>query len=69
MSLSVIGCGDCKMKLLANINSLCGKPREKKKELLNQPKILDEIIVQGCRKARTEAQKTLSEVRERMKLD
>ncbi|MDZ4660459.1 MAG: tryptophan--tRNA ligase [Pseudomonadota bacterium] len=62
-----IGCGDCKMRLVGNINTLCEKPRELKKELLNDHKKLDSMIIQGCDKARVEAQKTLKRVREAMK--
>lgn len=63
-----IGCGDCKARLVGNINSLSEKPREKKKELLNQPKILDEIIADGCGRARKEAARTLALAKERMKI-
>lgn len=62
-----IGCGDCKAKLFSNINALMKEPREKKKELLNNPKLLDSIIEAGCQKARIEAQKTLGMVREKMR--
>lgn len=63
-----IGCGDCKGRLIQNIEKKVAEPREKKKELLNQPKVLDEIMANSNRKASVEAQKTLSMVRERMKL-
>jgi len=63
-----IGCGDCKMKLIENINNLSKEPREKKKELLNQSQRLDSIIQDGCDRARKEAQITLGIVKERMKL-
>lgn len=63
-----IGCGDCKMKLAQNFNSLVEEPREKKKDLLNHPERLDSIIREGCEKARIEARKTLEIVREAMKL-
>ncbi len=63
-----IGCGDCKMRLAENINNLTKEPREKKKELLNQPDKLDSIIRDGCERARAEAQATLRIVRESMKL-
>jgi tryptophanyl-tRNA synthetase len=63
-----IGCGDCKARLLGNINLLSEKPRETKKELLNQPKILDEIIADGNARARKVAQRTLLQVKERMKI-
>jgi len=62
-----IGCGDCKARLFENINKLITPARERRKELLNNPKHLDSIIESGCAKARTEAQKTLREVRDRMK--
>lgn len=64
-----IGCGDCKAKLAQNFNSLVKEPREKKKELLNQPERLDSIIREGCAKAQVEARKTLGIVRAAMKLD
>ncbi|KHD88898.1 MAG: tryptophan--tRNA ligase [Bdellovibrio sp. ArHS] len=62
-----IGCGDCKARLAANIEKLSAGPREKKKELLNNPGQLDSIIDAGCDKARKEAQKTLEIVRSSMK--
>lgn len=63
-----IGCGDCKMRLAENINKMCAEPREKKKELLNNPKTLDSIIRDGNERARVEAQATLKIVKENMKL-
>jgi tryptophanyl-tRNA synthetase len=62
-----IGCIDCKMRLFKNINSLCEKPREKKKELLNDRPHLDSIIADGVSRVRQEAQKTLKGVRGAMK--
>jgi tryptophanyl-tRNA synthetase len=63
-----IGCGDCKGRLAENINRLTKEAREKKKDLLNQPKTLDSIIADGCAKARKEAQGTLQRLKENMKL-
>lgn len=63
-----IGCGDCKAKLCENIEQLVKKPREKKKELLNNPALLDSIIESGCEKARQEARKTIKLVKEWMQL-
>lgn len=63
-----IGCGDCKGRLAENINNLSAEPREKKKELLNQAQRLDSIILDGCERARKEAQLTLRMVKEHMKL-
>lgn len=62
-----IGCGDCKARLFSNINAFCEKPREKKKELLNDRKQLDSIISEGVSRVRQEAQKTLMIVRKAMK--
>lgn len=62
-----IGCGDCKGRLATNIEKISLEPREKKKELLNNPGRLDSIIDAGCDKARKEAQKTLEIVRSSMK--
>lgn len=63
-----IGCGECKMRLIENINKLSAGPREKKKELLNNPKTLDSIIRDGNERARVETQATLKIVKENMKL-
>lgn len=63
-----IGCGDCKGRLLENMQKLMAEPREKKKELLNNRKQLDEIIHAGNEKARKEAAKTIQLVQDWMKL-
>ena len=63
-----IGCGDCKAKLCANIEAKTKIPREKKKELLNNPVLLDSIIKNGVDKARDRAQKNMKQIREWMKL-
>lgn len=62
-----IGCGDCKAKLFENIEKTMVGPRERKKELLNDPKRLDSIIEAGCEKARKDARRTLDVVRQHMK--
>jgi tryptophanyl-tRNA synthetase len=59
-----IGCGDCKKKLAENINELMAKPREKKKELLQQADTLDSIIADGCQRARKHARATLEQVKD-----
>jgi tryptophanyl-tRNA synthetase len=63
-----IGCGDCKGRLLENIEKLIHEPREKKKEILNNSKQLDEIITAGNRKARAEASRNLALIKKWMKL-
>ncbi len=62
-----IGCGDCKARLADNINKLSEKPREKKKEFLNNPALLDSIISEGSEKARKVAGETIKIVRAAMK--
>ncbi len=59
-----IGCGDCKAKLCGNIEQMIKIPREKKKELLNNPKTLDSIIEAGREKARMEARKNIQTIRD-----
>ena len=63
-----IGCGDCKARLIENMEKLIAEPREKKKEILNKPKELDSIIQAGCERARQESKVTLDQVKEWMKL-
>jgi len=63
-----IGCGDCKGRLFENIQKLVAEPREKKKELLNNRKHLDEIIHVGNQKAQKEASLTLKLIKDWMKL-
>jgi tryptophanyl-tRNA synthetase len=59
---ALFGCGDCKKLLAKNINAFMEKPLEKRKELLNNPGQLDEIINDGCKKVRAEGKKTLDEI-------
>jgi tryptophanyl-tRNA synthetase len=63
-----IGCGDCKARLLVNIEKLIAEPRERKKELLNNPKRIDELMHAGNEKARLEAGKNLRQIKDWMKL-
>jgi tryptophanyl-tRNA synthetase len=62
-----IGCGDCKARLAQNIEKTMAGPRERKKELLNNPGQLASIIEAGCEKARKDARRTLDIVRNHMK--
>ncbi len=57
-----IGCGECKAKLADNINHKMAEPLETKKKLLEKPKALDEIINDGCFRAKRVAQETLNKV-------
>ena len=62
-----IGCGDCKTRLLQNFEKLVAGPREKKKDLLNNPKSLDEMIHAGNERARKVAHENMLRIKEWMK--
>jgi tryptophanyl-tRNA synthetase len=59
-----IGCGDCKKKLGENIEQQMAGPRMKKRELLENPSQLDQLIEDGCMRARKEARRQLEAVKE-----
>jgi len=62
-----IGCGDCKGRLLENLEKLIQEPREKKKDLLNNPKRLDEMIHAGNEQAIKVASENMLRIKEWMK--
>jgi len=61
-----IGCIDCKMALGGHINEFMKEPLAKRKELLNNPSHVDEIIGDGNQKAKREGQNTLSEIKSQL---
>ncbi len=61
-----MGYGDAKKMLLEVINTQLEAPRKKYKELLADPKQLDEILQQGAEKARYTAIKTMAKVKKAM---
>ena len=63
-----IGCVDDKRELLKHLLAFLRPIQERRKELMNHPDRITEIIVEGSKKARVVAQKTLAEVNEAMKL-
>jgi tryptophanyl-tRNA synthetase len=62
-----IGCGDCKGRLLENLEKIIQGPRENKKELLNNPKRLDEMIHAGNERATKVAAENMRRIKEWMK--
>jgi len=64
-----IGCVECKKILLKKLNDILTPIREKRKELLEKEKQLDEIIEEGNKKARKVAEQTMIKVRELIKLN
>lgn len=65
---ATIGCVDCKQMMGSNLNKALEPLRDKRKELEANPKIIDNIIDEGNRKARKIAKDTMEEVREAVKI-
>jgi tryptophanyl-tRNA synthetase len=59
-----IGYGQAKKLLLAKINDLFGPFREKRKELDKRPGYVEDVLRDGAKKARAEADKTMTLVRQ-----
>jgi tryptophanyl-tRNA synthetase len=57
------GYGDAKNLLLDKINAYFGPFRDKRKQLAARPGYVEEVLANGARKARAEAQKTMELVR------
>lgn len=62
------GCADCKRQLGAKINERMAEIREKRSYYEQHPDVVEEIIREGSKKAQTEAQKILGEVRNLVKM-
>lgn len=63
-----IGCVECKKIMAQNLIDALEPIREKRKYYEAQPNIVDEIIQDGCKKARKVAQQTMEEVKSAMKI-
>jgi tryptophanyl-tRNA synthetase len=59
-----IGYGGAKKLLLDKINAYFGPTREKRKQLAADPTYVDDVLREGARRARAEAQETMALVRE-----
>ncbi|MBI4652301.1 tryptophan--tRNA ligase [Candidatus Desantisbacteria bacterium] len=64
-----IGCVACKSKLTKVLNAFLVPIREKRKELEAKPALLDEILIEGTKKAHKVAKLTMEEVRDVMGLN
>ena len=60
------GCVDCKMKLADGVIEHFAPLRERRAEFENDPGRLDEIIANGCQRARAEAARTMTAVHDAM---
>lgn len=65
---AAIGCIDCKGALADSVIAHLQPIRERKKQLQANPERVETILREGARKARTVAQRTITEVRERVGL-
>ncbi|AGB40581.1 tryptophanyl-tRNA synthetase [Halobacteroides halobius DSM 5150] len=63
-----LGCVDCKNRLANVLNNELAGIRNKREELLANPKQIDEILAKGTQKVRKQAKETLKEVRAAMNL-
>lgn len=64
-----IGCVACKKRLIEKMNSFLDPMRERRKKYLENPELVDQILLKGTEKAREEAAVTMKKVREVMKID
>ncbi len=65
---AALGCVDCKKVLAQNLEQVKGPIRERAAALRADPRRLDEILADGARRARVEAEMTMAIVRERVGL-
>ena len=63
-----IGCVDCKKLLAEGINKTLAPFRERRAEIAQRPKYLDEVLADGASRASVIAKETIKEVKEKMGL-
>jgi tryptophanyl-tRNA synthetase len=63
-----IGCVDCKKRLATNLNTHLEPFRAKRAELAARPDDVQDVLLDGGKRARAIAQKTMAEVREAIQL-
>jgi len=63
-----IGCVDCKKRLAEMLNQELAPIRARRRELEQQPEIVNQVLKKGAEKARTLARATMDEVRQAMGL-
>ncbi len=63
----VLGCVSCKLNCSEKISDFFKPIREKRFSLETNPNLIKEILLDGEKRARTKAEETMSEVREKMK--
>ncbi len=63
-----IGCVDCKLRFASNLNKNLEPFRAKRAELESKTDYVNDVLIDGAKRARTIAEKTMAEVREAMKM-
>lgn len=63
------GCVACKKQLAHNITEFLRPMREKREYYESHPELVDEILIDGTKKARAKVKETMKKVKEAMKLD
>jgi tryptophanyl-tRNA synthetase len=64
-----IGCIDCKMILIKNLLTVLEPIWEKRKELLDKPEYVKEVVSAGREKAKKVSDETMADVRKAIKFD
>jgi tryptophanyl-tRNA synthetase len=59
-----VGYGDFKKRLLQGVTDYFAPFREKRAEIVADPKYVDQVLAEGAEKARRVARKTLARVRD-----
>ncbi len=65
----MLGCVECKGRLTEVLDRMLAPIRERRKEYEAKPKVVEEILREGTRRARAEGQETLKLVKEALKID
>lgn len=63
------GCVACKKELIAGMNDFLSDIREKRSYYEQHPEIVDNVLIEGTKKAREVAKNTMIEVKKNMKID
>lgn len=64
-----LGCVECKKNLAGTLNRFLSPIRERRKDFEKKQKDVDEILIEGTKKARIETKKTVQLVRNAMKIE
>ena len=63
-----LGCVDCKMRLVANLNASLAPIRQRRAELVKRPDYVWDVLSTGAERARQRAQNVMEKVRSAMKM-